>query len=140
LSNVGIVLAAHGDLAQALLDSASLIVGEVDGVATIALDPTMNLETMILEMESAINLVDQGQGTLILLDLFGGTPCNAATICIQRHNGLAITGVNLPMMLEVLMQRDSVASKEDLMQVAHQAGGAGIVDVKRRFEEQSESP
>lgn len=140
MSTIGIVLAAHGDLAQALLESARLIVGEVEDVATITLDPTMSLETMIEEMETAMARVDQGQGSLILLDLFGGTPCNAAAICMQRHDGLALTGVNLPMMLEVIMRRDSVESKEELMQIAYQSGGEGIVDVKKRFDMHSDPP
>jgi mannose/fructose/sorbose-specific phosphotransferase system IIA component len=134
VSRFGIVVAAHGGLGSAFLESARMIVGELSAAVPVDLDPSMNLESMLEQMEAAVREVDGGQGALLLLDLFGGTPCNAAAMLMQKQTCLAITGLNLPMLLEVALQRDTVESLSQLARLAQAAGGAGIVDVKARFD------
>jgi mannose/fructose/sorbose-specific phosphotransferase system IIA component len=133
LSKVGLVLAAHGDLAQSFLESASLIVGEVEGAVAVNLDPSMNLESMTESMAAACEQADQGSGVLILLDLFGGTPSNSAAMALQNREGEAITGLNLPMLLEVAMQREVLDSAGELAALAKSAGNAGVQDVMAAF-------
>jgi len=134
VSQVGVVIAAHGNLGSAFIESASMIIGEMPSAIPINLEPSMNLESMLDELLSAVVEVDDGRGALVLLDLFGGTPCNAAAMCMQKQSCLAITGVNLPMVLEVAMQRQSVETLSELAAIALTAGGSGIVDVKARFD------
>ncbi len=133
MSRYGFVLAAHGELAPALLESAEMILGQQNGVVTIKLMPSMNLEALEAELREAIERVDQGAGVMVMIDLFGGTPSNAAALCLRSHDCAIVTGVNLPMVLETLLAADGAGSLEELSRVAIDAGRAGIVDVAAKF-------
>src|SRR6266581_8047099 len=126
---IGIVLAAHGPLPGAFLKSTSMILGDLPQVASISLMPGDSLEGLADRLQAAVNEVNTGDGVLILLDMFGGTPANASALLTRQMKGVqAVTGVNLPMMLETLMERMSTDSVETLAETASSAGHIGIVD------------
>ena len=131
---IGIVLAAHGSLPKALVESVGMILGELPQVATVSLMPGDSLEGLIDRMRTAVSEVNLGDGALILLDMFGGTPANAAALLTQQmDNVYAVTGTNLPMLLETFMSRDSADNVESLTETAFLAGQAGIVNVVQAF-------
>lgn len=136
---IGIVLASHGDFAGALRDTAELIVGAQENVVVLCLNPQDTLETCVVELETAVQQSEQGQGVLVLIDLFGGTPGNAAALGLRERSYPIITGVNLPMLLEVLMNRDSVAHVDELAAQALQAGQQGIINMRERLQAQQAS-
>ena len=131
---IGIVLAAHGPLPGAFLESTSMILGDLPQVATISLMPGDSLEGLVDRLHAAVNEVNTGDGVLILLDMFGGTPANAAAFLTQQVNDVrAVTGMNLPMLLETVMERMSTDRLESLAETAFSAGHTGIVDIVTAF-------
>ena len=131
---IGIVVAAHGSLAELLMESTQMIIGDMEQVATVSLMPGDSLEGLVDRMRTAVNSVNQGDGVIIFLDLFGGTPSNAAALLTQQLEGVhAITGVNFPMLAEMFMLRPSAESVQVLTETAVNAGLTGIVDVVRAF-------
>lgn len=126
---VGLVIGGHGQLAAALLASAELILGEQQGVATVALELDQNLEALHARIGEAIAQVEQGDGVLVLLDLYGGTPCNATALHFQQAMIEAVTGVNLPMLLEVLLGRHE-QNLTALTALAEEIGRGGIMNVR----------
>lgn len=131
---IGIVIAAHGSLPEALLDSTRMIYGEPNQIATVALMPGDSLEGLIERLRAAVEQVNSGDGVLILLDMFGGTPANAAALISQQIvNVYAVTGANLPMLLETFMQREGTERAVDLTETAFAAGQAGIINVVEAF-------
>jgi PTS system mannose-specific IIA component len=134
---IGIVVAAHGPLPAALLASSTMILGEVPQIATVSLMPGDSLEELVERLRSAAAGVDTGEGVLLLLDMFGGTPANAALLLTQQGlELLTITGVNLPMLLEILLarQQGQVASLEALGEQAIAAGQGGVLNLTRAFQ------
>jgi mannose/fructose/sorbose-specific phosphotransferase system IIA component len=136
MSQIGVVIASHGDLAQALISSAEMIVGAQEGVVTVCLDPQDNLEACHDQLCSAIDGVQSEAGVIVLIDLFGGTPGNAAVLGLRERTYSVVAGANLPMLLEVLMSRGSGISVKELTDIALQAGQSSIIDVGARFEAQ----
>lgn len=131
---IGLVLAAHGPLPGALLESAAMIVGEFEQITKLSLMPGDSLEGLIDRLRAAAEEVDSGDGVLILLDLFGGTPSNAATLITQeRLNTHAISGVNIPMLLEVLLSRQYQEDVNSLAETAFNSGNQGIVNIVEAF-------
>ncbi len=131
---IGVVLAAHGSLPQTFLESVGMILGEQAQVATVSLMPGDSLEGLIDRLRASVNEVNHGDGVLILLDMFGGTPANAAALLTQQMERVyAVTGTNVPMLLEMFMMRDSADSAESLAQTAFSAGHTGIVNVVEAF-------
>ena len=131
---IGIVLAAHGDLPKAFLESLSMILGDIEQTATVSLMPGDSLEGLIDRIRAAVNQVNTGEGVLIFLDLFGGTPANASALLTQEiPNVQAVTGVNLPMLAEIFLLRQSESDVTQLAATAANAGKSGIVNIVEAF-------
>jgi PTS system mannose-specific IIA component len=126
---VGLVICGHGPFAAALLESAELIVGKQEGVTTVALELAHNLDDMHSLIGIALAQIDQGDGVLILLDLYGGTPSNAAALHFREARIEAVAGVNLPMLLEVLLGRQE-KNLAELTALAEEIGHQGVVNVR----------
>lgn len=132
---IGLVLVAHGPLPEALLETAAMIAGKFEGTATLSLMPGDGLEDLVDRLRTAAEGVEDGDGVLILLDLFGGTPSNAATLITQqRDNTYAVSGVNVPMLLEVLLTRQYQDDVKSLTETAFSSGIQGIVNIVEKFE------
>ncbi len=127
--SIGVIIAGHGDLGQALIGSAELILGSQENITAIGLKPQDNLDICQCALMSGMGQLDISQGVIVLADLFGGTPCNAAALGERDRYYPIVAGVNLPMVLEVLLNRDCVASVDALAEIALEAGRTSIVDV-----------
>lgn len=107
-ARAGILLVAHAPLASALLSAARHVVGEPPS-ATTALDvsPESAPETVTARIRQAAAELDQGGGTLVLLDLAGATPANAA-LALGPAPGIAqVSGASLSMLLRVYNYADA---------------------------------
>lgn len=131
---IGVVIAAHGSLSSSLMESTNMILGAMDQVETVSLVIGDSLEGLIERIRDAVNRVNTGDGVIIFLDLFGGTPANASALLTQEMEGvLAVTGVNFPMLAEVFTMRESVANPQELVDIAVSAGKSSIMDVVKEF-------
>ena len=75
---IGVLITAHGNLGGELIKAVELIKGNIKGLFHLSMDQTKGVEELKKEIAVAIKKLDQGQGVLILTDLFGGTPSNIA--------------------------------------------------------------
>ncbi|SHH76114.1 PTS sugar transporter subunit IIA [Sporanaerobacter acetigenes] len=125
---VGVLIVTHGKLSVELLKSAELIVGKQEYVNTLTLNYGDNVEDLKKEINKNIKELDDGDGVLVLTDVFGGSPTNATIINMKDLNFRAITGVNLPMLLELFCMRDEL-DLNDLAEKAFKAGKEGIKDL-----------
>jgi PTS system mannose-specific IIA component len=103
---IGVLITAHGNLGGELLKAVELIKGNIKGVLQLSMDQTKGVEELKKEIGSAIKKLDQGQGVLILTDLFGGTPSNIALSFLKPGKVEVVTGVNLPMLLKLSEMRE----------------------------------
>lgn len=129
---VAAVIVTHGHLAQALVDAARLIVGELDAVQAVGFEPWDGPDTARAKVQRAMAQVDQGDGILLLVDLSGGTPCNVGLACIPEaaDDGRQIevvTGVNLSMIVKLpALQSAGDRPLADLAQEIAEHGGRSI--------------
>ncbi len=103
---IGIIVVTHGPLGRALLASAEMIIGAQENVHAISLDQDGNLDSLQEEVRRVARAADAGDGVLIMVDMFGGTPANAVASAESLLDRQCICGVNLPMLLEALLQRE----------------------------------
>lgn len=123
---IGIIVVTHGKFAEGLLDAARLIVGKQEAVIPISLTEEDAPEGLEKQIDEAILKLDQGDGILLLVDLPGATPFNVcAKFALTREKTKVITGVNLPMLLEVMLSRDMV-SFDEAADIAKESGAIGI--------------
>ncbi len=109
---IGVVVAAHGSLAQELVQTTSFIVGEQENIVALTVDPSTSVDEMQNAIKKAIKQVDDGDGILILTDMFGGTPANMSLSFLQEGEIEVITGVNLPMLIRLSQCRESMTLAE----------------------------
>lgn len=121
----GIVVVTHADFGKQLMEAAAFILGPQDNCLTIAVDASSEVETTVAALRESIARVDEGDGVLVLTDMFGGTPTNLSLSLLRESNIEVITGVNLPMLLKALTSRH--LRPADLAAEAKRAGVQGIV-------------
>jgi PTS system mannose-specific IIA component len=121
---INIVVVSHADLGDALFRAAEMIVGATEGLYSVSLLPEDSPEGFGEKLEAALRPIE-GEETLVLIDLFGGTPYNVAARQVLKENVECVTGANLPMLLELIMSRDD-ASLSDLAEEITRAGQESV--------------
>ncbi len=123
---IGLVIVSHYRLADEFLQALRLIVGEVDQIRAIGLDPTaVPAEEMRTQIDKALREVDGGDGVLVLVDMFGGTPSNLALSFLEPEKVEVVTGLNLPMLVKTARQTDELTLHE-LAELARDYGRRNI--------------
>lgn len=123
---VGVVVAAHGEMAPGLVSAVRLVAGDQPALEPVALPEAASPEEFGTLLADAVDRVDGGAGALVLADLPGATPFNVAARLRHERKGIEVVGgVSLPMLLEVLLSRDGVALA-DLAELAVRSGTAGV--------------
>lgn len=125
----GIVVASHGRLAEGIADSAALFFGEQAQFAAVCIHAGENAEDFYKTFLQTVTAVDSGDGVLVLCDILSGTPCNCAVRALASFGDRMdiLCGVNLPMVLQALADRE--AGELDPALLCEQAA-AGILDVR----------
>ena len=118
---VGVLVVTHGNLAEELVLAARRIVGEVEEIRALTIDWDDEVSAAGNAIREAIKKMDQGEGVLILTDMFGGTPTNISLSFLQEGQVEIITGVNLPMLIKFCNLRE----RADLRQVAESVKDQG---------------
>lgn len=98
---VGVVVITHGDLGEALLRSASGLVGPLAAVRAAGFGSGQPAAEVRSSVRAAADAVDDGEGVLFLVDLAGSTPCNACVAECATRSAEVLCGVNLPMLLKL---------------------------------------
>ena len=130
---VGLIIATHGNTGVELVKSAEMFSGSLANYETWALNPGDNIELGEKRLEQYVKELDEGQGVLIMTDLFGGTPSNLALkISMREHVGV-LTGVNFPMLIQFISDREE-SSMDELITKCEEAGKSGIMCPSKSME------
>jgi len=114
-------------MADGMIDAARMIVGSMENLASVSLKESDSVDDLMGRIETAITEVNQGDGVLILVDAFGASPFNAsARVAMSKKDIEVITGMNLPMLLELAVQREG----QDLHAVTQIALEAGTTSIR----------
>jgi PTS system mannose-specific IIA component len=107
---IGVLVVTHGRLAEELLAAAEHITGRLERFRALALDWSEGLEAANEKIRAEIGALDDGDGVLLLTDMFGDTPSNAALACCEEGRVEIVSGVNLPMMVRLACTRQGSAT------------------------------
>ena len=103
---VGIVIATHGAIGQALLDTATDLVGQpAPAITAVSISADVDRASGWNTLVNAVDAVDADDGVLILVDMFGGTASTLALSILAERNVEVLTGVNLAMVLRTILHR-----------------------------------
>jgi len=140
MTQVAVVVASHGELAKYALKSAEMIVGAQEncGVVTVGMDDT--LQDAIQGMQNELNRLDRSQGTVILVDILGGTPSNVSgRFVLTDENVLVLSGLNLPLLLDLLTNRErSLVEIATSLENSYHAGFNNVTELFKKGEDEDE--
>jgi PTS system mannose-specific IIA component len=127
---IGGVIITHGNLANELLAAAQTVVGELNHLAAVSIGWNDEVETAKDQISRAIKSVSNGNGVLLLTDMFGGTPTNISAMFIVENEVEIVTGVNLPMVIKIASQHKEMS----LGEMAKEAVEQGKTSIYRASE------
>ncbi|MDE2165024.1 MAG: PTS sugar transporter subunit IIA [Alphaproteobacteria bacterium] len=118
---IGMVLVTHGRLAAEFISALEHVVGPQRNIAAVCIGPEDDMEKRRQDILRSVEEVSNGDGVVLLTDMFGGTPSNLAISIMDKAKVEVIAGVNLPMLIKLasLRQTESLA---DAVRGAQEAG------------------
>jgi mannose/fructose-specific phosphotransferase system component IIA len=140
---LGIILVTHGEMAEGIMDAAKIIYGQPEDMQEIPIEIVElkegeSPETLISALEDRIEKMKAKgiKGALIISDLFGSSTTNAGTrlmLANKKDKEVAsiavVSGLNLPMLLELIPASKRSNSAEELASLAVEVGRRGITSV-----------
>jgi PTS system mannose-specific IIA component len=104
--SVGVLIVAHDRLGEEFLQAMRMIVPDARGFEAVSIDPKQPVEEIRGMLAEALDRLDQGDGVLILTDMFGGTPSNISLSFLGERHVEVVTGMNLPMLIKLATLRE----------------------------------
>lgn len=104
-SMIGLVIVTHGQLANEFRAALEHVVGPQENLATVAIGPNDDMGQRRADIVSCVQSVDNGDGVVILTDMFGGTPSNLAISIMDETGAEVVAGVNLPLLVKLASRR-----------------------------------
>jgi len=103
---IGIVIVAHGGLAREYLAAIEHVIGKQSGMVAVAIEYDHDRNAKQREITAAAEAVDTGAGTVVVTDMFGGSPSNLSLPACASPNRRILYGANLPMLIKLAKSRD----------------------------------
>jgi len=126
-----VLLITHGNIGQDMLDTVSAILGRCPlNTQAIGVAPDCDPEAVYATACHTCESLDDGQGVLVLTDLYGSTPSNIANRLLDSHNVIVVAGVNMPMLLRIMNYPDR--ELEILAEFAASGARNGVVLTDRK--------
>jgi len=117
---IGIVIVAHGGLAQEYLAAIEHVVGKQPGIRAISIQADHDRAAKEREICDAADAVDAGDGVIVVTDLYGGSPSNLSLLACRPSDRRIVYGANLPMLIKLAKSR--LLPVPDAVRAAIEAG------------------
>ncbi|MFP3014159.1 MAG: PTS mannose transporter subunit IIAB [Arsenophonus sp.] len=127
--NIAIIISTHGIAAKHLLMTVEMLIGKQQNIAYIDFLPSENIDTLVEKYNQNLNKLYISKGVLFLVDIWGGSPFNAASQIIEskdKNKYNIVTGVNVPMLVSALLSRDEEITFSELINRAIESGRSEI--------------
>jgi len=126
---IGIVLVTHGNLAREFSLALEHVDGKQECVSAVCIGPEDDMEKRRAEILACVRACDTGEGTIVLTDMFGGTPSNLAISIMDHARVEVLAGMNLPMLVKLASMRERPLA--EAVRAAQEAGRKYIAVASR---------
>ena len=125
---VGLLIITHNNVGGALFDAAISVLGQCPlPYEILPVSQNSDPEERLKKARGFLEKLQQGDGVLVVTDMFGSTPSNIATK-LAADNVTIITGLNLPMLIRIMNYPDQPL--ETLANKAVSGGQTGVIEVE----------
>lgn len=127
---IGIILVTHSEFAMGMKKAAEMIAGSQEKLDAISFMEGESIEALSEKIkETAQRYEDKSEKYVVMVDMHGATPFNAACLALAQFDTHILTGVNLPMLLSLLMSRDTDSDYSELLSSCTKDAGESVQDV-----------
>ena len=130
-----VIVVSHGSYARGLVDTAQMIAGEQEDLEAFGLEPEESVDTLREKIRESIEQTSEGEEVLILTD---GSPFNTVISLMSEYDLYHVTGINLPLMMEVVMGRYAEKSAQEVCKDLLKAAPETVKDVRELYKEVEE--
>lgn len=110
---IHVIMSGHGEISTGVMSASNMIFGEQPGFKAVTFQKKDGLATLQMKFTELLNTVASEDEVLFFVDVFGGTPYNAAAqVAYGKSNIEVITGLSLPLVLEILSRRETMGLKK----------------------------
>lgn len=123
---VGLLLITHENYGDVSMQTVKTILGVCPlETRSLGVPFDANPDETYAEAKRYVDMLDHGEGVLILTDLYGATPSNIAQRLVEEGRAAVVTGLNLSMLMRVLNYPN--LSLRELVDKASRGGGEGVI-------------
>lgn len=133
-----VIVVSHGSYARGLVDTVQMIAGEQEDLEAFGLEPEESVDTLKEKIRQSIEQPSQEEEILILTDIFYGSPFNTVISLMPEYDLYHVTGINLPLMMEVIMGRSAGKHAEEICKELLKAAPDTVRDVRELYKEVKE--
>ncbi len=130
-----VIVVSHGSYARGLVDTVQMIAGKQEDLEAFGLEPEESVDTLKEKIRQSIEQASQEEEILILTDIFYGSPFNTVISLMPEYDLYHVTGINLPLMMEVIMGRISGKHVEEICKELLKAAPDTVRDVRELYKE-----
>ncbi len=106
---IAVILSGHGGFASGIEKAIHQVIGEQQQFIALDFPEESTTQQLEAQVRQAIQEIDSGEGIVFLTDLLGGTPFRTASLLSQEREDIqVVTGTNLQMVAEMLLERDEL--------------------------------
>ena len=132
-----IILVSHGQFASGLKSAIGVVMGMADEITALGLEEGMDIKTFREKFLEILNQIPKEDEIILLCDIIGGSPFTSSAELLSQEGflerSLILTGMNMPVLVQLLLQKDDSALEQLKSEV--KAISAGTIQI---FEEESE--
>ena len=130
-----VIVVSHGSYARGLVDTVQMIAGKQEDLEAFGLESEESVDTLKEKIRQSIEQASQEEEILILTDIFYGSPFNTVISLMPEYDLYHVTGINLPLMMEVIMGRISGKHAEEICKELLKAAPETVKDVRELYKE-----
>ena len=132
-----ILIVSHSELSKGLVEATKMILGDAEGIDHIILDES-GIDVFSKKLDEKVkSITENNESLLILADIFGGTPFNQSMVKSQQYENVrVISGVNLQMVIESVMNRsnDIDEAVENIISSTKESIMQGVINKNEELE------
>lgn len=126
-----VILVSHGSFSKGLFETMEMVLGEQQNLSYVGLYPHQGVDILKENIEKEFTKADEGEEILVLTDLFYGSPFNAVVQLMNTYDVYHLTGINVPLLMEILLMRGNGKSAAEICDEAMKLAGSTVQDVKK---------
>ena len=126
-----IILVSHGSFSKGLYETMEMVLGPQENLAYVWLYPEQGVYILKENIEKELKKASEGEEILILTDLFYGSPFNAVVQLMNQYDVYHMTGINVPLLMEILIMRSNGKNAGEICDEAMKLAGSTVQDVRK---------